>query len=221
LEFDGVFGPSDPNKPKTTGKGRLIYTKPDKARYEVGGVRIYDGGTKKYKDDELSAEFVVVNGKEVIAKNFRKKQVHVTELPKELQGKGIFYGPLPFVFGAKATDLERRYFMRLTTPEAAAKKGQIWLEAWPRYQADAANYKRVDLIIRASDMLPLAIQVHSPNGKNRTVYTFANQKIDPFKWNPFADDYKVRTPFGWKRFVEKPPTGAPRRAASPARTPRR
>lgn len=221
LEYDGVFGPKDPNKPKTSGGGKLIYTKPDKARYEIGNVQVFDGAVKKYKVDADASEFVVINGKQVIAKNFRKKQVHVTDLPKELQGQGIFYGPLPFLFGAKASDLQRRYFMRLTTPEGAAKAGQIWLEAWPRYQADAANYKRVDLMIRASDMLPLAIQVHSPNGKNRTVYTFANQKIDPFQWNPFADEYKVRTPFGWKRFVDKPPSAAPRRAANPAGPPMR
>ena len=220
MQYDPVFGPQDPKKPRTAAKGSLMYTKPDKARYEVSDVQVYDTRTKQYAVDAHAAEFVVVNGKQVISKDFRKKQLQVTELPKELQGKGIFYGPLPFLFGAKAIDLERRYFMRLTTPEAAAKQGQIWLEAWPRFQADAANYKRVDLIIRSSDMLPMAIQVHSPNGKNRTVYSFSDQKVNPFKWNPFSDAYKVGTPFGWKRIVERTPAGNQRRAANPAQPPR-
>jgi TIGR03009 family protein len=220
LEFDPVFGPQDPSKPRSTGGGSLRYTKPDKAKYEIENVQLYDSKTGKYAPDADAAEFVVINGKEVILKNFRKKQIQVTPLPKEMQGEGIFYGPLPFVFGAKAEDLERRYFMRLTTPEAAAKAGQIWLEAYPRFQADAANYKRVDLIIRHSDMLPIAIQVHNPNGKNRTVYTFENQKIDSFKWNPFGDDYKVSTPFGWQRLVEKPPAENAASAANPVQPPR-
>jgi TIGR03009 family protein len=221
MEYDPVFGSSDPNTPRTIGSGTLRYTKPDKALYEVGNIRVYDNRTKKYSADANATESVVVTGKQVIVKNFRKKQVLVTDLPKEMQGQGIFYGPLPFLFGAKAADLQRRYFMRLTTPEHAAKGGQIWIEAWPRFQADAANYKRVDLMIRSTDMLPVAIQIHSPNGKNRTVYTFANSKVDPYKWNPFSDEFKVRTPFGWKRIVEKPPVPGPRRAANPKQPPQR
>ena len=213
LEFDPVWGPKD--KERTRGEGILMYTKPDRAKFVIGKVTVYDARKKEYVPDDNAKEHVAVNGKEVILKDYRKKQVIVQPLPKELHGKGIFYGPLPFVFGAKAEDLERRYFMRITTP--ANVKGQIWLEAHPRFQADAANYKKVDLIIGEKDMLPVAIQVHKPNGKNKTVYTFSNQKVDPFKWNLLSDDYAIRTPLGWKRVVEKPPVAAPVRTANAGR----
>ena len=61
-------------------------------------------------------------------------------LPKELQGKDIVDGPLPFLFGAKAEKLKQRYYLRIITPPDV--QGQVWLEAWPRFLADARNFQR-------------------------------------------------------------------------------
>ena len=74
-----------------------------------------------------------------------------------MQGKAISDGPLPFVFGAKADTLRKRYFMRIITPPGVTD--QIWLESLPRYQADAANFSKVELILQARDLMPFAIQI--------------------------------------------------------------
>ena len=77
------------------------------------------------------------------------------------------------------------------------------------------NTDHADLIIRERDMIPVAVRTHSPNAQNQTVFTFENQRIDPFKWNPLARDYHVATPLGWQREVQDPPP-APRRQAAAA-----
>ncbi|KKL94414.1 hypothetical protein LCGC14_1864970, partial [marine sediment metagenome] len=80
----------------------------------------------------------------------------------------------------------------------------IWLEAVPRHRQDAANFRLAELILTTKDMMPFALQIHAPNGKNRTVYQFRDIVTnDPFgflKGNPF----KPFTPLGWTRVVEQP-----------------
>ena len=79
----------------------------------------------------------------------------------EMQGKSITDGPLPFVFGAKADILRKRYYMRIITPPSMAGE-QIWLEAFPRMQKDAANFAWVEIILTKNDKLPVAIQIYNP-----------------------------------------------------------
>src|SRR5208337_2369977 len=107
----------------------------------------------------------------------------VTEyvMPPELQGRGIGDGPLPFVFGVEAEKLKQRYFMRIITPRDA--QNEVWLEAYPRYQQQAAEFWKVEVILKISNtnraLLPFAIQVFSPNRKDRTVYQLQNPSINP------------------------------------------
>ena len=107
----------------------------------------------------------------------------VTEyvMPPELQGKGIGDGPLPFVFGVEAEKLKQRYFMRIITPPNV--QNEVWLEAYPRYQQQAAEFSKVQVILQISGptkaLLPYAIQIYLPNGKDRTVYQLQDPKINP------------------------------------------
>jgi len=184
-QYDPVFG--DANKPKYRDDGHLKYAPPDRGRFDIKGER---------------PEKWICNGKSIFEFNYAKKQLIEYKLPPDMQGRAIADSPLPFLFGAKAGELKRRYFLRIITPAGA--KGQIWLEAHPKFQQDAANFKRAELILIAQGMTPYGLQIYLPNGKNRTAYQFynivTNDPLRFFKGDPFR---AVAPPF-WKKIVEQP-----------------
>jgi TIGR03009 family protein len=186
-EYDNVFGPAD--KPKKENKGTIRYVRPDKGEYKVEGPE---------------GEHWISTGKAIFEMNHPKKQLIERRLPPELQGKAISDGPLPFIFGIEAEKVKYRYFVRVITP--AESKGQIWLEAYPKFRQDAANFQRIEVILSETDFLPFAVQLYLPNGKNRTVYRFSetvvNSHIDNFL-GFFSQT--PRTPFGYQRIVEEAP----------------
>ena len=113
---------------------------------------------------------------------------------------------LPFLFGASAEKLKRRYWIRAVAPPPGVQN-QIWLEAYPRYQQDAADFQRADIVLDAKNVLPLGIQLHLPNGETRTSYSFYGMIVnDP---NPLrfleGDPFSPRAPLGWTRVVKEPP----------------
>jgi TIGR03009 family protein len=186
-EYDPVFG--DPNKP-AVDEGEVNYRSPDKGTFWV----------KKPKERQ---ERWICDGKSMYQYDFRKKLLIQHKLPPELQGKAIVESPLPFIFGAEAAKLRQRYFLKISTPPDVQGK-QTWLEAYPRQQRDAANFRRAELILTNKNMTPYALQIDAPNGQNRTVYQFrdivVNDPLDFLK-NPFH----VLTPPFWKKIVEEPP----------------
>ncbi len=180
-EYDPVFGP--PDRARFEDLGRIQYAAPDKGLFEIFGER---------------AEKWVCDGKSVYEYNFLKKQVIEWQLPPELQGRAIANSPLPFLFGARAAALKQRYFLRIITPPDVQGQ-QTWLEAYPRFQQDAANFRKAELILTNRDMMPMALKLYSPNGKNSTSYQFyeivVNDIWDPLKPSPFVG----RVPVGWTK----------------------
>ncbi len=190
-EYDAIF--SDPKKPgeaKYTDTGTIMFAAPDKGLFKVEG----DHGER--------AEQWICDGKSVFEYNTPKKQLIEHPLPPDLQGKAIADGPLPFLFGAEAQKLKQRYYLRVITPPNA--QGEIWLEAHPRFQKDAANFSKAHLILQAKGMIPAALQIYSPNRQDRTVYKFEDTVInDPWQvleGNPF----RASKPFGWTKVVDQP-----------------
>jgi TIGR03009 family protein len=169
------------------------------------------------KVDVANTEHWVCDGKSVFVYDPTKKQLLEHQLPPELQGKSISDGPLPFLFGAKAADMKKRYYIRVMRPPAGVKD-QIWLEAYPRTREEAANFSRADFILTASNMQPFALQLHQPNGKTRQAYSFYDIKTnDPLgflRGNPF----NASTPFGWKKVVQPAPTAQAERNPDPAKS---
>jgi hypothetical protein len=113
------------------------------------------------------------------------------------------------LFGAKADQLKRRYWMRIVTPPDV--KNEIWLEARPKYTVDAQNYEKVELIleIRQDDVVPTAVQIYQPGGKARTVYKFWGMALNQKDIRGiFEDPFHARIPPGWQKVVEAPPAGA-------------
>jgi TIGR03009 family protein len=189
---------------KREAKGEIHFAAPDK-----GSFRELEGGDERWMCD----------GQSIYEFKAKEKVLHEYKLPPELQGQSISKGPLPFVFGAKAETMKQRYAMRVVTPADA--KGQIWIEAWPRTQQDAANFNHVQVILDTKAMLPMAVRMynidHSPESPHFKVYAFANTKING-AWQQIMSFFsKPTTPPLWKRVVETAPSSTP--AGGPAAAP--
>jgi TIGR03009 family protein len=205
FQYDPVFGSG--NAPVAIDQGEIKYLAPNKGLFRV---------FQPPNVHEPRAEQWICDGKAIYEFDYTKKQLIEYPLPPEAQNQPVREGPLPFVFGAKAAELRDRYYLRIVTPPHA--QGQVWLEAWPKWQTDAANFQRATMIIQWEDMTPFALELVEPNGKNRTVFRFQDVKInarsllDPL--GLFEESWlRPRTPPGWTRIVREPP------AAQAARRP--
>jgi hypothetical protein len=140
----------------------------------------------------------------------------VHKLPPELQGKAIADGPLPFLFGSDAQQLKKRYFLRIVTPRDV-QGHQIWLEAYPRFQQDAANFHHAQFIIGTEGMTPFALKLIQPDTKNFIVYQFfeivMNDPMRMFRGDPF----RAVRPLGWQSLVEEPQGEQARRPPNDSR----
>jgi TIGR03009 family protein len=197
----------------TESTGELKYAAPDKGLYRVKESKQWSPEARRYEVRGGDAgEHWVCNGESIYEFRHTERQLRETKLPAEMRGKAISEGPLPFVFGAKADTLKKRYWMRLITP--ADVRDQVWLEALPRYQADAANFSKVELILQARDLMPFAIQVHKPGGQDRDVYQFDPRTNLIDKGLDMIRDFaRPTTPFGYTYVLEDVSGQAP--AAQP------
>jgi len=220
--YDAVFaGATNPNSPPPPpDAGELKFASPDKAWMKIE--------SKDAKHPEQSEQWLC-DGKSVFQWDYSKKIVTEWMLPPERQGKAIGDGdgPLPFVFGIEAEKLKQRYFMRIITPPDV--QNQVWLESYPKFQQDAANYKKVEVILQivgpTNALFPFAIQVYAPNGKDRVVYQLQDPKINPkggLLIDIFGGDWtKPSIAFGWTKKTELPPAPARQTGANPAMLQRR
>lgn len=202
--------------------GEIKYAAPDKGLIEeVESQEVTNPGTPGQKVVKHGyGEHWACDGKILSALDHEKKEVHRTPLPPEMQGKFISEGPLPFAFGTKAAPLKARYYLRLITPPGETKS--VWLDIRPRFQKDLTNFIEVDVILRAKDMVPTAIQITHAEVKvpmataqgqkivaarQRDVYQF-----DETSWilelpNLFGTDF-LPHPLGWK-IINEPTTSSP------------
>ena len=222
-DYDAVFGQRnpDPKNPQLPGAiipreshGELKYAAPDKGLYHIKEIKEYKatvGGKKEFVTRTDGGEHWICDGLAIWEYNFEKKQLIERKLPPELQGKAITDGPLPFLFGAQAGKLMQRYFLRIATPDTV--KGQIWLEAYPRFQFDAANFQRATMILDQKTFWPFALEVILPNAqangareKSRHVHQFQNHLVnDPLRIFK-ADFSKPDLPRGWTKLDDNPRT---------------
>lgn len=231
-QFDTVFGP--PNTFKTYSTGLIRYADPDKGMFKVEKVLSYQAPRSPQEKprhvtiEGVYGEWWVCDGKSVFEYDFTNERLIQQILPAELQGKAIKNGPLPFLFGADAAEIKSRYWLQVITPSNV--KDAVWLEAYPKSQADAANYLKIHIIIDRRDFLPKGLVVFDRSfvkGKNhsRTVFNFRdreenfNTTFEALKiWE--KNFYEPSLPSGWKKIVNAAPTSQPRQAIqSGARSP--
>lgn len=220
-----AFSPKVNNEEAPLNKclGELSYKKPDKGSFQITEIKTFKTNPPtpgQPPDAPVTGDWVkqpnavgqhwVCDGRSIF--EYRHQDKHLVErpIPPQLQGKAIVDGPLPFLFGAEANKLKERYWMRV---EPRPDKNIIWIVALPRFQADAADYSKVEVMLERARLLPTAMQVHMPNG-SRDVYMF--KLADATVNNPLkifdALFARPRVPWGWKHVVERPPVA---QAANP------
>jgi TIGR03009 family protein len=219
-EYNPTFGPGA-DIPLNKDKGELTFKKPDKGSFQITEVNKWQAkplapgqappaqaqGDWAPQPDAIG-EHWVCDGTSIYEYRTEQKQLVERPIPKELQGKSIVDGPLPFLFGAEAAKLKQRYWMRI---EQQPNNDEIWLQSMPKYQADAANYRTVRMILDQKQFLPKAMEVVLPDG-SKHVYIFdlanssVNGSIDRLKEFLFE---RPMTPLGWKRVVDDGPTQKP------------
>jgi TIGR03009 family protein len=186
--------------------GELKYAAPDKGLFRVKESKQWNPDPKVQRYEVRTGdagEHWICNGESIYEFRHAERQLRETKLPPEMRGKAISDGPLPFVFGAKADTLKKRYWMRIITPRDV--RDQVWLEALPRYQADAANFSKVELILEARALMPFAIQIFKPGGQDRDVYQFdPNTNLIDKGLDLIRDFARPATPFGYTHVVEDP-----------------
>jgi TIGR03009 family protein len=172
-------------------KGRIWFATPDKGAFVV--------------DDATPPERWICDGLSIYEYNYQAKVLTQHKLPPQLQGKAIADGPLPFLFGSSADQLKRRYWMKLVTPPDHVGK-TVWIQAFPRYQQDAANFDQARLVLDAKSLQPGALELVMPGRTASTSYAFeriaSNDLLWNLKGNPFAPEKPGRD---WRFVVEESP----------------
>ncbi len=196
---------SDSNTPDHLTYGSIRYIAPNKGVFHVEG-EIIDN---KKEEGRRQQKFLATD-KSIFDYDFDTKKIIEYRIPLEQQGGGILKGgPLPFVFGAKAEDLKKRYYLHLITPEKAIGK-EIRLEVYPRWQEDADEFRCVQLIVDARTFVPLGLIKYAVNGKERTTYKFEpksiriNNNMDKIR-DFFREHFASDTPLGWTKEVQDIP----------------
>lgn len=213
--------------PFSKEKGTLSYHKPDRGSFQITEVRQWavvpqqPGAQDAPKGNwqvnpNAVGEHWVCDGQSVYEYRQNQKQLVVTPIPPELQGKSIVDGPLPFLFGAEAAKLKARYWMRLHEQPNTA---EIWVVAVPKTQADAANFQRATLILDRERLLPKAMQVAQPGGTHVDyIFDFPSATINGKIDQIFQALFKApSTPWGWQRVDQPLPTAQQPAPAQPPR----
>lgn len=216
FEYDSVFGPQNPRWHKTQSKGLIRFSAPDKGEFHVTHVGHFQPPAQEGEAPTWpmtvsnEAEHWICDGNSIYELNASKKQLRETRLPEELRGRQIADGPLPFMFGATKQKIEQKYWIRELLPPPD-RKGEYWLEAYPKLAEDAAQFKKVMIILDETTFLPSALQIFPPNydgHKNltREVYLFTDRKQNDLlahRGKQFLGQFiSPRTPAGWTKIVE-------------------
>ncbi len=203
--YDVVFAPPGrPLEPKFVEMGIIKFAAPDRGLFRIDKEE-KDG--KEVAIEDSRAEHWLCDGTSVYQYIPSRKRVEEHRLPPELRGKAIANSPLPFLFGAEAQNLKQRYFIRLVASPPGVND-QVWLETYPRYQQDAANFRRATFIIAAKDLSPIGLELLQPNGRDYTTYRFDEIVVNA-KWRPFqGDPFRPFTPWGWKMYPDPTPPPA-------------
>lgn len=210
---------------KTYSTGALKYQAPDKGMFKVEKMKHRGpagaNGEPVWVDQEQGfREHWICDGKSVFEFDHTNKQLKQRRLPAEMQGKQIAEGPLPFLFGAKADQIKQRFWLRVLPPKA---QNQYWLEAIPKTQRDAANFRSLIIIIDGNDFLPDGMEMHH-RGQAQTTFKFDKRETN---WNKLVkfwerEFYAPKTPSGWKKVMIDPgqpavPLQATRQREAPGR----
>jgi TIGR03009 family protein len=166
----------------------------------------------------ISFDTLVVTGDEVWNYKYDTQQVFIFPLPKEKEKRALEGGPLPFLFNMKAAEAERRY--RMTLLGENAKKFLIRVE--PLMQQDKEDFSMAFVTLDRAFLLPVQIQLISPDKKSTRDYRLSNIKANadvPAEFfqgvNPGRGWKMVRNPMPGQEPAPKAANAADRRKPAP------
>lgn len=147
--------------------GDIRHAAPDRGLYETTQTWVFKappqqaGGDATYEEvkDESSKQKWICDGNYVYEYDFDQKILYEEEIPAELRGNGMINSPIPFLFGAKKSDINERYWAR---PIAQPNQNEFWIEAYPKRIEDARMYLKVEVVLAREDFMPKAIHVYTP-----------------------------------------------------------
>jgi len=163
-------------------KGEFLYVAPDMGSFEIEPISVPKGavGAKvgksgsPFKLEPDLPERWVCNGKEILKIDDQAKTYEMVVIPPEGRGQNIIDGPLPFLFGMKADQAQRRYALELLKET----EREVWLKAIPRLQQDAVNYREATIILDRETFLPRAVRLIDPSGNKETVHAFKDLTVN-------------------------------------------
>lgn len=206
-QYSPVFGPA-PNQPFSIDQGELSYKRPDKGSFRIlqtsrwqepqaqPGQPQQQGGYVEQKGEV--GEHWVCDGENIYEYRHEQEQLVVRPIPPDMQGKAIVDGPLPFLFGAEAEKIKKRYMLAVQD-----NKTEFWLHARPRTQADAANFTHVILVLDRQSLYPSAMRIYQPDNSFDTyIFDTSTRQVNaPFQ--RLKDFFQMpKKPFGWTKIVE-------------------
>ncbi|MCO6045014.1 hypothetical protein NG895_13980 [Aeoliella sp. ICT_H6.2] len=225
-----IAGPGD-GRPAAREQGKLAYHKPDRGSFQITESLVWtpkqqplgqpnqlpqqqqaqpvEGSYLPRKDVDGKVEpgeHWVCSGEKIFQFRRHDKELVVTPVPKEMQGKEIVNGPLPFMFGAEAEKLKKRFWME---PDMTTTRGSyVGIHAKPKFQADAAEYSDIYVVLQnvaGKPLMPVGIRVVHPNRSwDEYVFDLNEAQVNPVIAAWFSNLFQEpRTPLGWKR-VEEP-----------------
>ncbi|GHT38738.1 hypothetical protein FACS189427_13010 [Planctomycetales bacterium] len=202
--------PADAGKPVLTTFGFFKYVAPSKFVFNVEGEWV--NGKKVVRDKQgedeqpkVYGEKITIDEKSVYYYDYNAKTVKQIDIPPEMLGKGIADSPLPLIFGAKADDMKKRFYLKLVTAEQV-KDSQVWLQARPRLADDRQEFSQIEIRLDKKTLRAVALKKDDINGKAHTVYVFNDPKVnDLLGFDKLRDFFTPAIPRGWKHTVETLP----------------
>ncbi len=205
--------------------------------------KVYEGEARFTSDNKAFLDFwevaaqgkgktlderIICDGDKVYQFKGPTKQIFVFPLPQNGRQKALQQGPLPFLFNMKAGEAKKRYDMAIM----GDNPDYYMIRIIPLLDLDREEYSQAYLKLGRQNLLPQAIQLTSPNGKDTKTFKFdpkdvvENRKI-PDDW--FDAPKMARAAIasnaslpekerkdGWK-IIENPDSdGRPQAAPAPA-----
>jgi TIGR03009 family protein len=142
-QIDNVF------RSRVIFEGKAKYMKPNLASLDL-----------HRRDKANVIEKYICTGTYLYEYNQASNEIRFHELPPPKPGQVSDDNFLSFLFGMKAEEAKRRYDLRLIHEDA----NYYYLEVFPRFPADKADFQKARLALTKKTMLPRLLTFDEPNG---------------------------------------------------------
>jgi hypothetical protein len=213
-DYDFTWGPQQNDSLMSERHGTIAYRAPDNGAFRETEMKTYDAAKGKYICSSENLEHWLCDGRHVFWLHFKTQSIDIISVPPDRWNRMTVDGPVPFFYPIDAAALLKRFWFREITPREQIGK-QLWLDAWPKNNAEAAFIQRFEIILNLPDFTPVGHQITPRNGRDRTVYLFEDYRqneASAVSLNDFTPP-AFTTFWKWQRL---PPPTDPAKTVTPA-----